>query len=151
MYKRILLPLDATGAPPDVLAHAINLARELRAAVLGLRVVTVMPSEEPFFQRVQVEVGSRGARLRDEAMALLGEVEGRFRDAGVAFSGEVLVSDAAEADAIVQYAEANGYDLILMPTQQQTAVSRWLMGNIGDKVRRRSRVPVLFVRSGGEA
>ncbi len=147
MYKRILLPLDASGVPGDVVAHAIDLARGLGAAVLGLRVVTVMSSEEPFFQRVQVEVGSRGARLRDEAMALLGELEKKFRDAGVPFSGEVLVSDATEAEAISQFAADKECDLILLPTQEQSAISRWLMGNLGDKVRRRASVPILFVRA----
>ncbi len=151
MYKNILLPLDAGGVPPDVVAHTINLARDLGAAVVGLRVVTVMPSEEPFFQRVQVEVGSRGARLREEANALLGNLEGQFRDAGVAFSGEVLVSDATEPDAIVKHAEDKGCDLILMAMQEQSGVSRWLMGNTADKVRHRAGMPVLFVRSGGKS
>ena len=150
MYRKVLLPLDAGGIPAGVVSHAISLARGLDAAVLGLRVITVMPSEEPFFQKVQVEAGSRGAKLRDEAAALLGKLEEQFRDAGVPFTGEALVSDATEAEAIVQYAEDEGCDLILMPSQEQSAIGRWLMGNIGDKVRRRASMPVLFVRSGGQ-
>lgn len=150
MYRKVLLPLDAGGIPAGVVSHAISLAQGLGAAILGLRVVTIMRSDEPFFQKVQVEVGSRGAKLRDEAATLLDELEKQFQGAGVPFSGEVLVSDATEAEAIVQYAEDKGCDLILMPTQEQSAMSRWLMGNIGDKVRRRASTPVLFVRGGTE-
>jgi nucleotide-binding universal stress UspA family protein len=36
-------------------------------------------------------------------------------------------------------------DLIVMPTQARSAIGRWLFGSVGEKVRRRSPLPVLFV------
>lgn len=145
MYHRILLPFDVGGVPDGVAQHVVSLAAAHGAVVLGLRVIPVVTSGEAFFDKIQVEPGSRGARLRDEAQAEFSRLASLGKDAGVTFSGDVLFTEKAEAEAIVTYATENGCDLIVMPTRQRTALSRWLMGNVEDKVRRRSPVPVLFV------
>ena len=52
----------------------------------------------------------------------------------------------AEDEAIVDYAVELNCDLIVLPNQQRSLLSRWLMGNVGARVQRRSPIPVLFVR-----
>jgi nucleotide-binding universal stress UspA family protein len=37
-----------------------------------------------------------------------------------------------------------------MPTQPKSALSRWFMGNVEEKVRRRAAVPVLYVPVAGQ-
>jgi nucleotide-binding universal stress UspA family protein len=48
---------------------------------------------------------------------------------------------------IIQYAEANHVDLIVMSTRGQSGLSRWLMGSTADRVARGASVPVLLVRA----
>jgi len=48
---------------------------------------------------------------------------------------------------IIQYAEINQMDLIVMCTRGQSGLSRWLMGSVSDRVVRGANVPVLMVRS----
>lgn len=146
VYKKILMPVDESGAPAGVLAHLQALAGQLGAEVVPLRVITVIPSEEYFFRRLQVEEGSRAARLKAEAQEYLARLAGELRDQGLAATPAVVISDKTEPEAIVQYAEEQGCDLIVMPTLPQSAVGRWLFGSVGEKVRRRSRIPVLFVQ-----
>lgn len=146
MYKKILMPLDESGATAGVLAHVQALAGQLKAEVVPLRVITVVPSEEYFFRRLQVEEGSKAARLKAEAEKYLARLKGEFRDQGLAVAPAVVISDKMEPEAIVQYAEDQGCDLIVMPTLPQSAIGRWLFGSVSEKVRRRSRIPVLFVQ-----
>ncbi len=47
---------------------------------------------------------------------------------------------------IIQYAETNQMDLIVMCTHGQSGLSRWLMGSVADRVARGACVPVLLVR-----
>jgi nucleotide-binding universal stress UspA family protein len=47
---------------------------------------------------------------------------------------------------IIQYAETNKVDLIVMSTRGQSGLSRWLMGSVADRVVRGAGVPVLLVR-----
>jgi nucleotide-binding universal stress UspA family protein len=144
MYKKILVPLEPAGYR-DNLDHARRLAERLEAELIVLRVVTVMPSEDPFFKQIQVEVGSVGARARAGAEAQMASIEHELRAQHLNAHGAVVTSDKSEAEAIVAYAETEGCDLIVMSTYRQSTLSRWFLGSIGDKVRQRSSVPVLFV------
>lgn len=145
MYQKILVPLEARDHLVN-LDYARGLAERSEAELILLRVVTIMPSEEPFFQQLQVEVGSASDRVRAEAEFQTTLLARRFRARGLKAQGIVLVSDKSEAEAIVAHAESEGCDLIVMPTYPQSTLSRWFLSSLGEKVRQRSSVPVLFVR-----
>lgn len=149
MYKRILVPLEDAQAAGAHVQHASTLASSLGAEVILLRVITVVPSDDYFMKRIQIEEGSRGAREKTSAedhVARLGE---QIRDQGIAVRPVVVVSDEAEDQAIIKYAIESDCDLIVLPNRRRSLVSRWLKGNVAAKVQRRSPIPVLSVRSGG--
>jgi nucleotide-binding universal stress UspA family protein len=50
---------------------------------------------------------------------------------------------------IVQFAEANRIDLIVICTRGRSGLSRWLMGSVADRVVRGASVPVLLVQTEG--
>ncbi len=153
MYQRILVPLDVEGGPDAHLRHVEALASRIGAEVVLLRVVPVVASDEYFFQAVQVEEGSSGARRREEAEAYLGRLAERLRGKGVAVQTKVLITPKAEDEAIVEFAGEQGCDLIALPNERRSLVSRWIQGNVPARVQRRSPVPILLVRAtqGGEA
>jgi len=47
---------------------------------------------------------------------------------------------------ILQYAETNQVDLIVMCSRGQSGLSRWMIGSVADRVMRGANVPVLMVR-----
>jgi nucleotide-binding universal stress UspA family protein len=145
MYQRILVPLEEGRESWRSLDHARELAAQLGATLVLLRVITVLPAGHEFDRRLQVEVGSSGAKAKATAEAELGQLEQDLRAQGVEASTAVVISEEPVAQAIVAYAEANQCDLIAMPIQAHSAIGRWLFGSVSEKVRRRSPVPVLFV------
>jgi nucleotide-binding universal stress UspA family protein len=145
MYRKILVPVEAKGSSSAALDHAADLARRLGAELVVLQVIPVVPAEDYFFKQIQVEVGSAAHKAKAIAEAHLAEVEANLRAQGIAASGHVAVSDSAEAEAIVAYAQETGCDLVVVPNQAHAGIGRWLFSSLGDKVRRRSAVPVLFV------
>lgn len=50
------------------------------------------------------------------------------------------------AEEIIDYAEKNDIDLIVMGTLGLTGVKRFLIGSVAENVVRHSKVPVLVVR-----
>jgi len=146
MYQRILVPLEKRNGAESHLEHAMSLASDVGAEVILLRVVTVIPSDEYFLQRIQVETGSSGAQRKEEAEDYLTGWEGRLQDQGLSIEPTVIVSDKEEDEAIVEYATESNCDLIVLPNQHRSLVSRWLQGNVAAKVQRRSRIPILLVR-----
>jgi nucleotide-binding universal stress UspA family protein len=59
---------------------------------------------------------------------------------------KVTVTSAAPATAIVDYAKANGIDLIVVGTHGRRAVAHLLMGSVAERVVRTAPCPVLTVR-----
>ncbi len=146
MYQRILVPLERKGGPEGHIRHAAALASGVGAEITLLRVITVVPAEDPLFQRFQVELGSSGAKRKAEAREYVNQLVDQLQEEGVNARPAVVISDKAEDEAIVEYAAELNSDLIVLPNQRRSLVSRWLQGNVTAKVQRRSDIPVLLVR-----
>jgi nucleotide-binding universal stress UspA family protein len=127
------------------LAHARVLAQQVQATVILAWLVPVLASGEQFFTRIQVEPGSSGARRKQDGEAYLAEASESFQGAGINFVSRIVVTAQPPEQAIVDLAQEEGADLIIMATLPQSAVGRFLFGSVGDKVRRHSPIPVLFV------
>jgi nucleotide-binding universal stress UspA family protein len=127
------------------LAHARALAQHAGATVILAWLVPVVASGEQFFTQIQVEPGSSGARRRDQGEAYLAEAAESFQNEGIDLVSKIVVTPQPPEQAIVDLAQEEGADLIIMATLPQSAVGRFLFGSVGDKVRRRSAIPVLFV------
>jgi len=145
VYRRILVPMESDRHQAPALAHARLLARSLDATVILAWLVTVVPTEEYFMRQVQVEPGSSGARRKAQGEAFLQEAGEEFRSAGIDTVTRIVITSQPPEQAIIDLAIQEGVDLILLATLPQSAVGRFLLGSVGEKVRRRSPVPVLSV------
>lgn len=157
MYRRILVPIENEEHQEPALAHALKLASSIcaapsepegtRANVILAWIVPVVATEEYFLKQVQVEPGSSGARRVAQGKEFLERASSALRDAGAEVETKVVVTPLAPDQAILDLAAEQEADLILMATLPQSAVGRFLLGSVGDKVRRRSPYPVLFVQA----
>lgn len=145
MYKRILVPMEDEQQQEPALAHARSLAQHSEATVVLAWLVPVLASEERFFSQIQVEPGSSGARRQERGEAFLAEAAKAFRAANVDVVPRVVVTGLPPEQAILELATEEKVDLVIMTTLPQSAVGRFLFGSVGEKVRRRSHIPVLFV------
>jgi nucleotide-binding universal stress UspA family protein len=127
------------------LDHARRLAQRTGATVILAWLVPVAASEERFFTQIQVEPGSSGARRKQAGEEFLAQAEETFRTDGVHTVPRIVVTAVPPEQAIIDLIAEEGIDLVIMATLSQSAVGRFLFGSVGDKVRRRSPVPVLFV------
>lgn len=146
MYQRILVPVERDGGPEAHVWHAAQLAATEGAELALLRVVTVVADDEYVLKRIQVEAGSSGARRKGEAEGYVSRLAQELQAENVKATPLVVVSELAEDEAIVAQAAELGSDLIVLPNQRRSLLSRWLQGNVAAKVQRRSDLPVLMVR-----
>ena len=150
MYKRILVPMENKDHQALAFAHAGRLARDVQATVILAWLVTVVASEEYFMRRIQVEPGSSGARRKEEGERFLDQAAEAMRSAGVETLTKVVVSTVPPEQAILDLAREEGADLIVMATLPQSAVGRFLLSSVGEKIRHRSSIPILFVNARAE-
>jgi nucleotide-binding universal stress UspA family protein len=145
VYNRILVPLENGEHQEPALAYARVLAQHTGATVILAWLVPVVASGEHFFTQIQVEPGSSGARRRDQGEAYLAGAVKSFQSEGIDIVSRIVVTPQPPEQAIVDLAQKEEVDLIVMATLPQSAVGRFLFGSVGDKVRRHSPIPVLFV------
>ncbi|MFC5279488.1 universal stress protein [Halorubrum rubrum] len=138
MYDDLLLPFDGSDGAADVLGHAADIAGATDATVHVLFVADTARDSVTVIEGRTVDVlEERGERLVSEATEAL-EAAGVDHDA--------TVRQGNPAPTIVDHAEREGHDLIVMPTRGREGLSRHLLGSVAEKVVRHSTVPVLTTR-----
>lgn len=145
MYRKILVPIVSAETPTPSQDHAIDLAKKLNADIVLLQVITIVQSDEPFFQQFQVEIGSKAYKKKEKAEKYLKKLEKKMRYDGITTYGHLIISDITEAEAITEHAIQEDCDLIIVPNENRAGIGRWFFESIGEKVRRHASIPVLFV------
>lgn len=122
-----------------VVEHAAELCRIHDAALHGLSVVdTSTMAKVPLDSEWEVIEST----LRQESESALVNVEEIAGDVDVE---RTLVEAGKPATDIVEYAENEACDLIVMGTHGRSGVDRILLGSVAERVVRSSTVPVLTV------
>lgn len=142
MYKRILLPLDGSVQAKQALPHAIAQAERFGAELVLLEVLAPSPGVHGLEKRSREWVSRYKAsqaleNLQDAA------TDAEQRDVPV----KVSIAEGHAPTKIVEFAEKNDVDLIVMSTRGRSGLSRWLVGSVADRVVRGAKVPVLLVRA----
>lgn len=137
--KKLLLATDLTEASASATDEAFELARRLGASLLVVSVIDpgslLMPGG-----RFRVRVDQVRERREQLAQAL---VE-RGRDAGIDVSFLIWTGDPG--DMIVEAAEAEHADMVLVGSHGRGPVGRFLLGSVSEHVVRNAPCPVLVVR-----
>ncbi|MFC7214830.1 universal stress protein [Saliphagus sp. GCM10025334] len=139
MYERILLPTDGSETTGRALEHAIDLANQYDAALHVLYVI-----DKAVFAG-DVETGPIVEQFETVGDSVLEDVSGEAARAGV----EPVITTLERGSPhtkILEYAESQGIDMIVMGTHGRTGLDRYLIGSVAEKVVRLSDAPVLTVR-----
>ncbi|HSN54477.1 MAG TPA: universal stress protein [Candidatus Sulfomarinibacteraceae bacterium] len=147
--KRILVPTDFSENSHPAFDAAVELARHHGARIDVIHAVLPITVAAPVGSAdlpVNLDV-YREAVLEDAREALSRLVEGR-KPADLDLHSEVVWGQPAKA--IVDFADDNGADLIVIGTRGATGLSRFVTGSVTEKVVRLAEVPVLTIQSAGE-
>jgi nucleotide-binding universal stress UspA family protein len=136
--RRILLATDLSSASEAATDQALQLARDLRAALL---VVSVIDPASPLSGGPALaRMDQRRAAREVAAQALV--VRGRHAGVSIHF----LVWEGEPGPAIVEAAHAETADLVVVGTHGRGRVGRFVLGSVSDHVVRHAPCPVLIVR-----
>ena len=149
-YEDILVPTDGSGLAVRALDEALSLAGLTGATVHVVYVVddaavaelaTASCVDEVSFDADVGRLFERFEAVGERAIADVREAAGE--------RGAELVTEVRRGipdESILEYADENGVDLIVMGTHGRRGVRRYLLGSTTEQVLRQSPVPVLAVR-----
>lgn len=135
MYEAILVPTDGSDVAETAGEYAVSLARAFDA---DLHVLSV---NDP---RDRTEDGVPPAERAVETVA------GRADDTGLEPTTNVRGMDAGEDvhRVVIDYAEDEGVDAIVMGTHGRSGLDRFLLGSVAEQTLRESPIPVVTVHEG---
>jgi nucleotide-binding universal stress UspA family protein len=141
MYDKILVPYDGSDESVKGATHGIELAAALGAEVHALYVIDLPGAPRALSIRDdEEEIRERYNAYADEVLTEISEMAA---DHGVGC--ETARRSGAVAEEIVEYAEEEGMDAIVMGSAYRGKLGN-LIGGTMDKVVRTSPVPVISNR-----
>lgn len=141
MFKRILVPLDGSELAEVALPYAEELAGKLGSEIILIQATETDKGKldqmaESYLQRM-VNTTAQNAMKH---VSKLGTHEIKVRS-------KAVVGDAAEA--MLDFAEKESIDLIIMATHGRTGIRRWALGSVAAKMVTASNCPMVLIRAKG--
>lgn len=141
MINTVMVPLDGSSFAEEALPLAEELARRF-AAELHL-VHVIRPAAD-----IDLNVANRDLQwsltVRDGVEGYLEEHADRIRAQGISTLTSVL--EGTVAQALAEYAESEGVDLLVLTTHGAGGARRWWLGSVTDGLLRTSEKDLLLVR-----
>jgi nucleotide-binding universal stress UspA family protein len=141
-FRTVVLATDLSPTSEAATTAAMDLAATLGARLLAVSVVDPGTLRVPG-GRYLVRVDQVRAERERFAQVLVA----RGRSLGVAV--DFLVWEGDPGEAIIDAAQAEGADMIVVGSHGRGTVGRFLIGSVSDHVIRHASCPVLVVRSVG--
>jgi nucleotide-binding universal stress UspA family protein len=143
----ILVPLDGSELSRAILPHARVMATLTGARVTLFTVIEpVLVGPPPGMPGAAAPVPSE-VEARAELSAALSEQAAELRELGLKAEAMVVV-DPSPRRAILDYAEAQGVNLIAMSTHGRRGLAKLMAGSVAMEVLHHTTVPMLMYRPG---
>jgi nucleotide-binding universal stress UspA family protein len=147
MFASILVGTDGSDTATTAVRHAIDLAM-----ALGARLQIVSAYEPVSAQRLRNEAIEAPQDVewmvnpREDVLQVLQQAEADAKSAGLS-AVETFARQGDAADAILDVAEEQRSDLIVVGNRGMTGAKRFLLGSVPNKVSHHAPCSVLIVRT----
>ena len=139
MYKKILVPTDGSEFAKKAQQHAMCLA-----SVSGAEIYAVTVTENNFVNGLPLdeEVKQLNEMLKERSEENLKEFD-KLNDKNLKINH--VIKEGSPAKAILEVANDENIDLIVMGSSGKSGFDRFIMGSVADKVVNSAKCAVLVV------
>ena len=139
MYDDVLVPTDGSPAADAAVDHAVTLADRFDSTIHALYVV-----DATAYSALEAGADLVSETLEGEGEDAVARIAAAADDEGLPVV-EAVVSGTAYR-SILEYADGEGIDVIVMGTHGRQGIDRYLLGSVTERVVRSADQPVLTVR-----
>jgi nucleotide-binding universal stress UspA family protein len=140
--KHILVPTDFSEYADHALDYAITLAQKLRARLTLLHIIQLTPMTmgDMYGYSLEADLEAMESEAQRQMQALLNRVHQE------GLESETAIVQGVPFQMIVDMAESQDIDLIVIGTHGRAGLTHALMGSVAEKVVRMAPCPVLVTR-----
>ena len=153
MYKHLVVAVDGSETSANALKHACSVAEAGKAQLTLVHVANpaeYMALAPEFLQQDSYEEAAvaNGNAVLAEALEITNGAEPGITGVNTHL---LLANKGARemAQELVDYADKQGADLLVLGTHGRTGLMHLLMGSFAETVMRQSHLPLLIIRSEG--
>jgi nucleotide-binding universal stress UspA family protein len=147
MFGSIVVGTDGSETATTAVRYAIDLARQLEARLQIVSAYEPVSEQRPRSEQVEVPRDVQWmVNPREDVLALLSRAADEARGVGVG-KVETFARQGDAADAILDVAEEQRADLIVVGNKGMTGAKRFLLGSVPNKVSHHAPCSVLIVRT----
>lgn len=139
--SKILVPVDGSDNSKRALVQAAKVAGNNGAEITIVHVIDMPPT---VYVESQKLLNQLLEKYRQESAKVLDEFDDVAKEQGIKVQTAILEGDAAES--IVEYADKNGFDMIVMGSRGLGKVKGTLLGSVSSKVLQHAKCSVLIVK-----
>ena len=150
MYQKIMVPLDGSELAECVFPHVEAFLDNFQeSTVVFVRVVNPIPVSFGLETSPTIfdEAEASESAMKSSAEAYLDQVINQFKDKKGKLQAKVFIGRTAES--LVDFADNNDIDLIIIATHGRSGIGRWVRGSVADKILHSSQAPTLMIRAQG--
>jgi nucleotide-binding universal stress UspA family protein len=146
MFDSIVVGTDGSETANEAVRQATELAKAVGASIQLVSAFEPVGNQRLREERQQVpEDMSWMVNAREDVNATLEEAKGRVSDAGVEV--ETFSRQGDPADAILDIAEEQNADLIIVGNKGMSGAKRFLLGSVPNKVSHHAPCSVMIIRT----
>lgn len=143
--KKILWPTDFSEPAEEGLNIALELAAQFSAEILLVHVIAPMPTMYGTAAPAGFHIPSVLEELQESARKSLEEI--RQAKIPAEIKSRPFVVNGRPAHEIVRLAAQEKAEIIVIPTQGESGLQRFVFGSVAEKVVRLADCPVLTIRA----
>lgn len=145
MYKHILIATDGSDLAQKAVQQGLELARSVGATVTAVTVTAPWPVAEAGGVMVAAPITEYEQAVAKGAERVLADVAKLAGVLGVACA-TVHVPNQYPAEGIIEQAQRNGCDLIVMSSHGRRGIAKFVLGSQATRVLTYSTIPVLICK-----
>ena len=138
MIKKIMVAYDGSKESYSAFLLGIDMAKKFEAYIEVFSVVRALDPPE------SIETDDNLIRGSEYYEKLLQKLIQESKDKGITINTQIAMGHPAEE--IIQHAEKDGFDLIVIGHQTKNIFGRWFLGSISDKVIHHAPCNVIVVK-----
>jgi nucleotide-binding universal stress UspA family protein len=153
MYRKILVPLDGSDPSKNALEHAVGIAESFGAEISLLAVVSrvmipIFPDEG--FGAAPMTAAKDMAQYQEKMKVIyqnvLDDAERELNTEHPDLKVVKILKEGRPSSTIVETAESDGYDLIVMGSRGIGGITGWILGSTSRRVVDSCTKPILIVK-----
>jgi nucleotide-binding universal stress UspA family protein len=145
-FSTIVVGIDGSESSIDAADYAIEMAKKDGAQVIALTVNRIPLSSYGLATPQEEVKQSKDNEEMQEFKEWLDKISQNAKQNSVQLKKEIINSQMSVEAAIVEYAESEGVDLIVVGTRGNSGIKNMLLGSIASGVVKYATCPVMVVK-----